>query len=72
MDALRVRKLIRDLITEHAFPCEIVAVEDHPKLWRIVIHDLAQRVVTFDIAKTGSDDPAALGDAISARLEEEC
>lgn len=72
MDAARVRKLIRDLIVEHGLPCEFIALEDHPKAWRVVIHDLAQRVVTFDVSKTINDDPTTLRHAISARLEEKC
>ena len=51
VDIDRVGRIVRDIVLQGGFSCEVVAVHDDPRSWRVTVRDEGQRLVTFAVPK---------------------
>ena len=66
MDAVRVERLIRDLLNEGGFAAQVISVSETETSWRMLMRDKAGRVVDLELPK---GTPTQLRQAIWNLLE---
>jgi hypothetical protein len=55
VDAIRVERMVRDIISAGGLPIELVAVLGEGRQWRIVVRDASHRVLDVHVSKTDSN-----------------
>ena len=66
MDTTRVGRIVRDIVVQGGFLCEVVTIHEDPRSWRVTIRDEGERLVTFDVPK---GTPVQLREAIVDALD---
>jgi DNA-binding response OmpR family regulator len=69
MDAHRMERIVREIVAEYGFPCELIGVHDREGTWHVTVRHQTRRIIDFDVVST---TPTRLRELIVARLESEC
>ena len=69
MDAHRVERIVREIIAEYGFACELVGVHDREGTWHVTLRHQARYIIDFDVV---GSTPSQMREWIVARLNQEC
>jgi hypothetical protein len=66
IDAARVARMARDLITQHGLPLQLVDVTHEPPRWRVTIRHAAEREIFISDSLTPRELRTTLRDRLDA------